>query len=67
LEDFYVGDQAQRHRCILDLKYPIKHGIVTDWASMEKILHHTYKKLSVAPEEHPLLLTESPLNPEDKR
>jgi hypothetical protein len=36
-KEAYVGDEVQAKRGILTLRYPIEHGIVTNWDDMEKI------------------------------
>jgi len=65
-KDAYVGEDALELRTILTLKYPIEDGIVTNWEDMEHIYLHTFdNELGVSPKEHPILLTEIPLNPTD--
>nr|BAD16636.1 actin [Loxodes striatus] len=67
-KDCFVGDEAMAKRGVLKLTYPIEHGIVTNWEDMEKIWHHTfYNELREPPEEHPIMLTEAPMNPKNNR
>ena len=64
----YVGDHAQSKRGLLSLKYPIEHGLITDWDAMEKIWEHLfYRCLRCLPEELPQLLTEAPMTPKGHR
>jgi len=67
--DIFMGPKAEEHRGLLNIKYPMEHGIVTDWNDMERIWQYIYskEKLSTFPEEHPVLLTEAPLNPRGNR
>jgi len=67
-KEVYIGDEAQAKRGVLNLKYPIEHGIVTNWDDMERIWHHTFfNELRVPADEHPVLVTEAPLNPKNNR
>ncbi|KAK2082868.1 hypothetical protein P7K49_038104 [Saguinus oedipus] len=62
-KDSYMGHKAQSKRGILTLKYHMEHGVVTNWDDMEIWQHTFYNKLCIAPEEHPMLLTQAPLSP----
>lgn len=67
-EETYIGSLAQQNRGILKLLHPIEHGVVINWDDMERIWHHTYATgLKASPEDHPLLITEAPLNPRTNR
>ena len=68
VREYYVGEEAMNLRGVLKLIYPIEHGVVNDWDAMEKIWHYTFHNdLRVNPSEHPVLLTEAPLNPSKNR
>ena len=64
----YYGHDAYNRRGALSLCYPVSHGIVEDFKMMEKIWEHMYcNELRIDSSNHPVLLTEAPLNPRDKR
>lgn len=66
--DVFIGQKAQELRGLLKIRYPLEHGIVTDWDDMERIWKHVYQEeLRTVSEEHPVLLTEPPLNPRSNR
>ena len=64
MRDSYIGNDAQAQRDILSLRYPMEHGIITNWDDMEKIWKHVFdQELQVSPEQQPVLLTEAPRSP----
>ncbi len=40
--DVFIGRKAQEARGLLKIKYPMEHGIVTDWDDMERIWNWVY-------------------------
>ena len=64
----FVGDEAVTKTGVLRLKYPVEHGIVTNWDDYEAVWRHIFfDRLLVRPEQRPVLLTEPPLNPKANR
>ncbi|QIW94868.1 hypothetical protein AMS68_000386 [Peltaster fructicola] len=66
--NLFIGNKAQELRGLLKIRYPLEHGIVTNWDDMEKIWQYVYTdELKTLSEDHPVLLTEAPLNPRTNR
>jgi centractin len=56
--DVFIGRKAQEFRGLLKIKYPMEHGIVTDWDDMERIWNLVYaEELGTLSEEVRLLET----------
>ena len=50
--DVFIGRKAQELRGLLKIRYPIEHGIVSDWDDMERIWKYIYEEeLKTASEE----------------
>ena len=67
MKEYYVGDQVASNSDKLDISIPIKHGIVTNWDDIKLLLQHAYNELGLDSKDHPVLLTEAPLNPKANR
>lgn len=40
--DVFIGRKAQEFRGLLKIKYPMEHGIVSNWDDMERIWNWVY-------------------------
>lgn len=64
--DVFIGRKAQEYRGLLKIKYPMEHGIVTDWDDMERIWSWVYaEELGTLSEEvsQLIVLHRTPTNP----
>ena len=65
--DFFIGDEAlsAANGPGYGINYPIRHGQIENWDSMERFWSNSiFKYLRVEPEDHYFLLTE-PVSPTD--
>ena len=42
--DVFIGKRAEELRGLLKIRYPLEHGIVTDWDDMERIWQFVYQE-----------------------
>lgn len=54
-----IGDESKD-----DNIYPVSHGVIVDWDSMEKVFTHLFdEELKVSAEQRQILLSEAPFSP----
>src|SRR3990167_2903980 len=65
----YVGDGVAPLAGAVKVRYPLAHGKVNNqgWDDLELLLDHVYDLLEADSKDHPVLLTEPPLNPKKNR
>ena len=67
-KDFFVGKDAEAKRGVLRLNFPIEKGLINNSDYYKKILGYIFtNELRVAPEEHNIMIIESPNNPKQNR
>ncbi|GBG87315.1 hypothetical protein CBR_g45374 [Chara braunii] len=66
--DFYVGEEALSRANTHSLSFPVRHGQVDNWDTMERFWQQCiFNYLRCDPEDHYFLLTESPLTAPENR
>ena len=68
-QEFFVeGSEAIAKRSVCSIKYPVEHGIITNFDDMERVWKHAFnKELIVNPADCDVLLTEKADNPKAHR
>lgn len=70
LKEMMFGDEANPHRALLDITYPIEEGSVRDWEDFDKLWGYVFKSkmgLGEDKSDKMLLITEAALNPKQNR
>jgi centractin len=62
-QDTFIGKDVDKYKGVIKLSHPIEHGVIKNWDEMENIWRYIFEELGVNPKDHPVLLTEPPLNP----
>lgn len=68
-QEKFVGNKAQNMRGLLQVRYAMERGVISSWDDMELIWSHIFfDSLQLdSSSDHPLLITEAPLNPSSNR
>ncbi|OHT05637.1 Actin-related protein 2-A [Tritrichomonas foetus] len=68
IKDVMICDEITPVRQYLDLTFPVEHGVIKNWEDETLVLDYLFKnKLKINNEDHPVLITEAPLNPLENR
>ena len=69
LKDIMICDEITPVRQYLDLTFPVEHGVIKNWEDETLVLDYLIKeKFKITNnQEHPVLITEAPLNPIENR
>lgn len=68
IKDYYIGREIKGQMNALDIKYPIKQGVIENWDELEKIWKFIFEKeLEVDPSGQNIILTQPLMNKKEDK
>ncbi|KAM3135950.1 hypothetical protein pb186bvf_011940 [Paramecium bursaria] len=65
---FWIGEDICNNKGLIKISHPLMDGVVNNWDQMEKVFYYTFfNELRTDPSNHPVLITDSPLNNDQNR
>ena len=59
-----VGNEASKHRALLELSHPTSEGIVKNWEDMEILMRYSFEQIGITdPKDSTVFMTEAIMNP----
>lgn len=67
-KQFFVGEEAEAIKGVLNINNPLENGVINNWEDIENLWKYIFSnELKVDQTEYNVMITETPINPKENR